>query len=375
MNNKEIECYIHIPFCIEKCSYCDFLSFKATEAVKHSYVDSLIREIVSKSNENLTFSTIFIGGGTPSSLSNGEIKRILKALKDNYNISKNAEISIEANPCTITKKKLEEYLEAGINRISIGCQSMDDKLLRELGRLHDSSTFLQAVKLSREAGFNNINADLMFAIPDQTSKMWIETLEKAAELEIPHISAYSLILEEGTRLYNRRDSLKLCSEEECALMYEDTLRILRQHGFERYEISNYSKKGYECRHNIGYWTGAYYKGFGIGASSYENNMRYKNTEDIKKYISIQDDYEDARCDIIELDNNDLYSEFVILGLRLTNGISVKEFEKRFDKTIFEVFDSELKKHIELGTLIYKNNRIYIPETYMFVSNSILSDFV
>lgn len=375
MNNKEIECYIHIPFCIEKCNYCDFLSFKASEAVKRSYVDSLIREIVSRRDENATVTTVFIGGGTPSVLSDGEINRILKALKNNYNISKNAEISIEANPCTITKRKLDEYLEAGINRISIGCQSMDDRLLKKLGRLHDSSAFLSAVKLSGEAGFNNINADLMFAIPDQTRKIWSETLEKTAELNISHISAYSLILEEGTRLYDCRDSLRLASEDECALMYEDTLRILRRYGFERYEISNYSKKGYECRHNIGYWTGSFYKGFGLGASSYENNIRFKNTDDINKYINIQSDYENAKYDIIELDNNDLYSEFVILGLRLTRGISVKEFEKRYNKDIFDVFEAELKKHIKLGTLIYKNNKIYIPERYMFVSNSILSDFV
>ena len=338
-------------------------------------MDSLIREIVSRRDENATVTTVFIGGGTPSVLSDGEINRILKALKNNYNISKNAEISIEANPCTITKRKLDEYLEAGINRISIGCQSMDDRLLKKLGRLHDSSAFLSAVKLSGEAGFNNINADLMFAIPDQTGKIWIETLEKTAELNISHISAYSLILEEGTRLYECRDSLRLVSEDECALMYEDTLRILRRYGFERYEISNYSKKGYECRHNIGYWTGTFYKGFGLGASSYENNIRFKNTDNINKYINIQSDYENAKYDIIELDNNDLYSEFVILGLRLTRGISVKEFEKRYNKDIFDVFEAELKKHIKLGTLIYKNNKIYIPERYMFVSNSILSDFV
>ncbi len=375
MNNKEIECYIHIPFCIEKCNYCDFLSFKASKSVKSRYVDSLIREIISRRDENAVVTTVFIGGGTPSALSDGEIKRILDALKSSYNISKNAEISIEANPCTITKRKLTEYLESGINRISIGCQSMDDELLKKLGRLHDSAAFFSAVDMAEKSGFKNINIDLMFAIPDQTKEIWNETLEKAAELNISHISAYSLILEEGTRLYECRDSLKLCSEDECALMYEDTLRILRKHGFERYEISNYSKKGYECRHNIGYWTGVFYKGFGIGASSYENNIRFKNTDDINEYINFQSDYDKAKCDILRLDDNDLYSEFVILGLRLTKGISVSEFKKRFNKDIFDVFGDELKKHIKLGTLIYKNDRIYISERYMFVSNSILSDFV
>ena len=375
MNNKEIEYYIHIPFCIEKCNYCDFLSFKASEDVKRRYVDSIIREIISRRDENTIVTTVFIGGGTPSVLPDGEIKRILDALKNNCNISKDAEISIEANPCTITKRKLMEYLEAGINRISIGCQSMDDKLLKKLGRLHNSAVFLSAVELAEKAGFNNINVDLMFAIPDQNRKIWIETLEKVTELDISHISAYSLILEEGTKLYDCRDSLKLCPDDECALMYEDTLRVLRKHGFERYEISNYSKKGYECRHNIGYWTGTFYKGFGIGASSYENNIRFKNTDDINKYIDFQADYEKAKCDIIRLDSEDLYSEFVILGLRLTKGISVSEFGKRFNKDIFDIFGTELRKHIKLGTLIYKNDRIYISERYMFVSNSILSDFV
>lgn len=377
MNNKEIECYIHIPFCLEKCSYCDFLSFKADEKTRKSYIEALLREIVARASyaKDSVVSTVFFGGGTPSCLEEGQIACILNTLKEHYGLSQDAEISIEANPCTITEKKLEEYLEAGINRISVGCQSTYDSLLKKLGRLHDMKGFVRAMELIHRAGFKNINADLMFAIPDQTCGMWRDTLEDMMRFDIQHISAYSLILEEGTRLYDNRYSLNLCSEDDAAVMYEDTAAVLGKYGFKRYEISNYAKEGFECRHNSGYWTGIPYMGFGLGASSYEDCTRFRNTDDIIKYNKTAYEPLKLRTDIQKMSDADRYSEYMILGLRMTTGVSVSEFKRRFDRDIFDVFKHELDRHLSMGTLALRDDNIYIPERYLFVSNSILSDFI
>lgn len=377
MNNKEIECYIHIPFCLEKCSYCDFLSFKADEKTRKSYIEALLREIVARAPyaKDSVVSTVFFGGGTPSCLEEGQIACILNTLKEHYGLSQDAEISIEANPCTVTEKKLEEYLEAGINRISVGCQSTYDSLLKKLGRLHDMKGFVRAMELIHRAGFKNINADLMFAIPDQTCGMWRDTLEDMMRFDIRHISAYSLILEEGTRLYDNRYSLNLCSEDDAAVMYEDTAAVLGKYGFKRYEISNYAKEGFECRHNSGYWTGIPYMGFGLGASSYEDCTRFRNTDDIIKYNKTAYEPLKLRTDIQKMSDADRYSEYMILGLRMTKGVSVSEFKRRFDRDIFDVFKHELDRHLSMGTLALRDDNIYIPERYLFVSNGILSDFI
>ena len=263
-----IEIYIHIPFCVKKCDY---------------YVQALLREIDAvKEGKGRSVSSIFIGGGTPSVLDAGFIGEILNRIRNKFQIQNDAEITIEANPGTADYGKLQAYRDYGINRLSIGLQSPDDRELKILGRIHNYEQFLETYKKARKAGFDNINVDLMSAIPDQTYKGWEKNLRTVAELEPEHISAYSLIIEEGTPFAARQ--LNLPDEDTEYNMYEATARILKEYGYKQYEISNYAKKGLECRHNKGYWQRTDYLGLGLGASSLLDHMRFSNTADMKEYI-------------------------------------------------------------------------------------------
>ena len=292
MNGLEI--YIHIPFCVKKCDYCDFLSAPADLETKEKYVEALINEIKLNKNKMSEYvvDTVFIGGGTPSLLEENQISKIMSVLKDNCNMSENPEITIECNPGTITESKLWEYKKSGINRISFGLQSANDQELKSIGRIHNYAGFLESYNLARKCGFDNINVDLMSALPGQTLKSYEETLNKVVRLEPEHISAYSLIVEENTLMYYRvkKAQIKginiLPDEESERKMYYLTNNILRSNGYRKYEISNYSKPGKECKHNIGYWQRKEYLGFGIGAASLYKENRYNNISDINKYIEV-----------------------------------------------------------------------------------------
>ena len=288
---KEMELYLHIPFCVKKCDYCDFLSFPADESIKREYVETLKREIekVGERYRNCQVSTIFVGGGTPSILNSSYIVEIFDVLRRKFHVAGNAEISMEVNPGTVTKEKLSDWRRAGINRLSMGLQSADNRELKRLGRIHTWEDFLESFRRAREEGFSNLNVDLMSALPGQTMDGWMETLKRTAAQEPEHISAYSLIIEEGTPFYERYGGKKgealLPDEDTDRDMYHKTREFLASCGYERYEISNYAKPGRECRHNIGYWTGVPYLGLGLGAASYIEGIRFSNTRNLKEYLA------------------------------------------------------------------------------------------
>ena len=285
---KELELYIHIPFCVRKCAYCDFRSAPAGREVQAQYVDRLLEEIQKAAPlaEDYEVVSAFFGGGTPSILPKEEIGRVMELLHRQFDWKADAEVTIEANPGTVDGRKLDAYRSFGINRISFGLQSADNEELQKLGRIHTWEQFLESYEAARTAGFTNINVDLMSALPGQTRKSWQETLQKVLVLNPEHISAYSLIIEEGTPFYEKyADHPELLPpEDEERQMYYDTKRILAEQGYERYEISNYARKGYACRHNLGYWSRRDYKGFGLGASSLLNSVRSTVQEDLTEYL-------------------------------------------------------------------------------------------
>ena len=289
---KQLELCVHIPFYEKKCLYCDFLSFSAEEDLHKAYVDKLIEEIrVQASNySQYQISSIFIGGGTPTVIKAVYISNIMSAIYEAFIVESQAEITIECNPGTVDIDKLLVYKQSGINRISVGLQSTVDKELQHLGRIHTYADFLNSYEKIRESGYKNVNIDLMSALPWQTLDSWKSTLKKVIMLKPEHISAYSLIIEEGTefsKIYGSPEGRKFLPTEEVErAMYHSTIDILKNYGYERYEISNYAKPGYESKHNIGYWTGEEYLGFGIGASSYVYGRRFHVERDIKKYLAI-----------------------------------------------------------------------------------------
>ena len=290
MKQKELELYIHIPFCVKKCSYCDFLSAPATEQTREAYMAALFAEIrgnAEKYRERIV-TTIFIGGGTPSLLSGKTVIQLMKKLRENFCVAEDAEITMEVNPGTATLEKLRAFRKAGINRISIGMQSAQEPELKMLGRIHDFDCFCRVYREAVEAGFENINVDVMSGLPGQTIDTYRDTLEKVLHLSpVPqHISAYSLIVEEGTPFATMKEKgeLPLPEEDMERAMYEETIEVLAQYGFQRYEISNYAREGYECRHNVGYWTRKDYLGFGIGAASLVDNGRFQNRRELAAYL-------------------------------------------------------------------------------------------
>ena len=417
MNKRELELYIHIPFCARKCAYCDFLSFAAPERVYRDYMDKLLEEICGQGPnfQEYRVSTIFVGGGTPSILPADRIMELFATLSENFDISPDAEITMEANPGTLTMEKLEVYRQSGVNRLSIGLQSADDKELKYLGRIHSYDSFLKSFQRARQAGFKNINVDLMSALPGQDVHSWKNTLKKVMMLKPEHISAYSLIIEEGTPFYERfgepqgKQSSVVCGESDAdrggALpapktaaeiaaraavmtlpdlpdedtdreMYHLTKEMMAAHGYDRYEISNYAKKGYECRHNIGYWTGVEYLGLGLGASSYTYGYRYHNTENLQEYLSLNL-YEGgaAARDIEELSLEDKMEEFMFVGLRMMKGVSGSEFLERFGQNMWNVYGDALKKLEQQGLIEVDAPMVRLTELGIDVSNVVLSEFL
>ena len=372
--NSPMEIYIHIPFCIRKCDYCDFLSGPSGPEEQADYVQALLREIQAvEEGEGRSVSSIFIGGGTPSVLDERLLGDILREIRNRFKMEEDAEITIEVNPGTANIGKLQAYREMGINRLSIGLQSPEDRELKILGRIHNYGQFLETYQEARTVGFDNINIDLMSAIPDQTYEGWVKNLRTVAELEPEHVSAYSLIVEEGTPFAARK--LNLPDEDTEYNMYEATAQILKEYGFEQYEISNYARKGRECRHNVGYWTRQDYLGFGRGASSLYGKERFANTADMKKYLESSKNPEKIREKEPSLTREDEMAEFMFLGLRMTKGISKADFQRCFGCTIESVYGEVLEKYESMELLLEKDGRIFLSREGIHVSNSIMAEFL
>ena len=381
---QKLELYIHIPFCVQKCAYCDFLSAPANDAAKAEYVDALKKEIqrYREVASSYQVSSVFVGGGTPSILSCGQILEIFKTLRQVFAIQSDAEITIEANPGTVTKEKLAAWKQAGINRISFGLQSVKNEELKMLGRIHTYEEFRESYDLARQAGFENLNVDLISAIPGQSVQSWEETLRTVAELGPEHISAYSLIIEEGTKFYQWYREGKqseghpaLPDEEVERTMYEQTQEILNEYGFHRYEISNYAKEGKECRHNLGYWNRTQYLGIGLGASSLIADTRYHLCTDLTSYIERIESGEDLREEIEVLTKEEMMEEFMFLGLRKMQGVSRTRFEHCFGNPIEEVYGDALNKLTEEGLLEIEGDHIRLTKRGIDVSNSVFCEFL
>lgn len=381
---KELELYVHIPFCVQKCLYCDFLSMPVDESVRRHYVNKLIEEIEQKAENYQTYqvTSLFLGGGTPSILSGTQITEMIEALQKNFSIEKDAEITIECNPGTLTCQKLLAYKESGINRISMGLQSARNEELKKLGRIHTFEEFLHNYDLVRKTGFDNVNVDIMSALPGQTVSDWEHTLREVLKLRPEHISAYSLIIEEGTPFYQayaadeqRREEgdepLFLPGEETERAMYQITKELLGQKGYERYEISNYAKKGKECRHNIGYWTRKNYLGLGLGSASLVENVRFSNTSDLKAYLDGK--FEPQEREVLE--RKAQMEEFAFLGLRMMEGISRSRFAEVFGVEIEAVYGAVIKRMTELGLLKQRAGKIFLTEEGISVSNYVMSEFL
>lgn len=377
---KELELYLHIPFCVSKCKYCDFLSAPSGEEQRQIYVERLCRRIRYWSdvihNYGYEIVSIFVGGGTPSILTEAQITQVFEAVHESFPIREDAEITLEMNPGTDVKDKLPVYRELGINRLSMGLQSADNEELKCLGRIHTYEDFRQVYQWAREAGFTNINVDLMSAIPGQTLESYEDTLRKVADLEPEHISAYSLIIEEGTPFYERygegRHAEELPDEDIERQMYVRTGEILEDYGYHHYEISNYAKDGYECRHNLGYWDRKEYLGLGAGASSLMDHIRWKEPDHIGPSTGL---VLEEREDFTRLRRKDEMEEFMFLGLRKINGVSEYDFYKSFRVSMDEIYKESIENLIKEGLLVREEDRIRLTDRGIDLSNYALSQFL
>ena len=372
---KELELYLHIPFCVRKCAYCDFLSGPSDDKIIEKYVEILIKEI--KANDELAkeyvVTTIFLGGGTPSILSGEQMTRIFTALHETFDIVQDAEITTEANPGTVSEEKLSAYRKAGINRISFGLQSANNEDLKLLGRIHTYEEFLESFQMARTCGFDNINVDLISAIPKQNVDGWLLSLKKIVALNPEHISAYSLIIEEGTpfaKLYGEgtEGEKVLPSEEEEREIYKQTEILLKEAGYERYEISNYAKPGAECRHNLGYWERKEYLGLGLGASSLIKNERFHNIEDLESYMEHGWELNEIRQDKEVLDETAQLEEYVFLGMRKMNGILMKD-------VLLERYGDNIDRMEEQGLLEIKDGKMKLTRAGIDVSNYVFAEIL
>ena len=377
---KELELYLHIPFCVSKCKYCDFLSAPSGEEQRQIYVERLCRRIRYWSdvihNYGYEIVSIFVGGGTPSILTEAQITQVFEAVHESFPIRGDAEITLEMNPGTDVKDKLPVYREVGINRLSMGLQAADNEELKCLRRIHTYEDFRQVYQWAREAGFTNINVDLMSAIPGQTLESYEDTLRKVADLEPEHISAYSLIIEEGTPFYERygegRHAEELPDEDIERQMYVRTGEILEDYGYHRYEISNYAKDGYECRHNLGYWDRKEYLGLGAGASSLMDHIRWKEPDHIGPSTGL---VLEEREDFTRLRRKDEMEEFMFLGLRKINGVSEYDFYKSFRVSMDEIYKESIENLIKEGLLVREEDRIRLTDRGIDLSNYALSQFL
>jgi oxygen-independent coproporphyrinogen III oxidase len=366
--------YVHIPFCRQKCLYCDFPSYSGLEDMMDEYIDALIKEL--KSIKYSKINTIFIGGGTPTYLSSCNLEKLLSCI-NSLKWSQDIEFTVEGNPGTFTYEKLKLLHDAGVNRLSMGLQAWQNSILRTLGRIHDLNTFLNGFEEARHAGFNNINVDLMFGVPDQSIADWEETLTNVTKLSPEHISCYSLIIEEGTPFYKLYNCGKLSIPDEDTErnMYGRAVDFLTQSGYSQYEISNFSKPFMECRHNIIYWELKPYIGCGAGAHSYYGGKRYQNTSLVEDYITRMNTEGAASLNIHKNTRDDDIEEFMFMGLRMLKGISISEFNKKFSMDIFDIYKNQLEKFLREGLLIRDDDRIFLSRRALDISNSIMCEFI
>lgn len=400
---KNLELYIHIPFCFKKCAYCDFLSFTCDEKTQIAYADALIREIefYAPLMKDYLVSTIFIGGGTPTWLDENKMVEILDTIYTYFNISPEAEVTMECNPGTVTAGKLEKYRKAGVNRLSIGLQSADDEELELLGRIHTFEKFLKTYEMALNAGLVNMNVDLISGIPYQTGEKFLHTLQKVVRLKPSHISVYSLIIEKGTPFYEtyKFDAVKqeagmqtemLPTEDEVYRITKLTQQYLVNAGYEQYEISNFAKPGFACDHNIGYWTRENYLGLGLGAASLVENVRYTNTTDLDEYIK-----NSKKIEILSFQQPDgtvengtnlhiaadvvsrkaQMEEFMFLGLRMKKGVTRARFQETFGIPIEAVYKAALDRLKGQGLLEVSAGNIRLTEKGQDLSNYALAQFL
>ena len=374
---KEIGIYIHIPFCIKKCEYCDFVSYCNKKEYVPQYINALKKEIKNNINKEYKITTIYIGGGTPSSIEENYIADIIKTIKLNMNDEdlknfENIEVTIEVNPGTVNKEKLQVYKKIGINRLSIGLQETHNELLKSIGRIHTYEEFIKTYNLARKIGLNNINVDLMIALPNQTIQDIKENLEKITKLNPEHISVYSLILEEGTPFYNKynENKIKLPDEELERNMYWYVKNTLENNGYMHYEISNFSKKGFESKHNMNCWNQEEYLGFGVAAHSYNNRIRYSNTNSIEEYIK-------GSNKIIHEEQTleDMQKEYMLLGLRKIEGINIQKFKNKFAQNPIFIFKEQLNKLVDEELIIVDGNEIKLTNKGLDLANIVWEEFV
>lgn len=369
--------YVHVPFCAKKCHYCDFTSYVGREDEIDSYLDSLKKEMDLYIGDKQDIYSIFIGGGTPTLLSADQLDRLLGIIGQKVNIERVLEYTIESNPGTLTQDKLKVMKRHGVNRLSIGLQAVQDKYLRFMGRIHDMAQFVESYRLARQEGFDNINVDMIFAFEGQTLEDWKESLDTLVEMEPDHISAYSLIIEEGTLFYRMYQDGRLddIDEDTYISMYRYTVDKLKESGYSQYEISNYAKKGYECKHNILYWDCDHYYGFGLGASGYIGDRRYTNTKDMKSYMASINRGQRPVEFAEELSPKDRFNEKIILGLRKNEGLDLATLDLYLSLEEREELVKKVRSYIEKGMIIEEDNRIRLRQKGREISNSIFVDLM
>lgn len=371
--------YIHVPFCSSKCNYCDFNSYEGKLNLAEEYFNSMKKEVELYCDQlkyNL-IDTIFIGGGTPSCVDSRYIFEMLNFCKQNLNISENSEISIECNPGTLDEQKLREYKSCGINRISIGLQAFQSNLLKYLGRRHSKEDFLSSIEIVKKAGFNNINADVIFGIPGQTLEDWKETLKALVELGITHISAYSLKIEEGTRFGDLFKKGELLPMEDILdrEMYHYAITYLKDNGFSQYELSNFAKAGYECKHNLTYWKCVDYLGVGAGSHSYLDFTRFSNVYSVEAYIECLKKGEKPVEERTPVEFCDRMAEYMFLGLRLTDGVTNKQFNDIFNQNMFEKYHENFKRLEHKGLITIEGDSVRLTDLGLDLANQAFMEFV
>ena len=375
---KEIGLYLHFPFCVKKCAYCDFLSFPTTEDVKKIYAASLIREIraYAEAAADCTVTSVFLGGGTPSIMPPSQLRSVFHALLDSFRIAPDAEISMEMNPGTVNEGNLS-FIFDYVNRVSLGVQSFRDEELLLLGRIHSAEQAVRSIELLRKSGVKNLNLDLMSGIPAQTAKSWEETLRRALEFEPEHISAYSLIVEEGTEFRKRQKAgkLSLPDEETEREMYRISGEILEGAGLLQYEFSNYAREGFRCRHNVRYWKRGDYLGLGLGAASLFDGKRWHNTRNLEHYFAHSADPGQIVCELEQLDKRAEIEEFLFLGLRMRDGVSEAEFRQAFGLELRDIYGEVIDRQTGEGLLAAEEERIFLTPRGIDISNVVLADYL
>jgi oxygen-independent coproporphyrinogen-3 oxidase len=377
---EEIGIYIHIPFCKQKCYYCDFISFPCKENFEKKYIDALKKEIKNCKLDAKKISTIYIGGGTPSYIDSAYIKEIIDIIKEKWGtLGSSVEATIEVNPGTVTQEKLQEYKNIGINRLSIGLQSTNDKILKQIGRIHTYNQFLETFQMARNVGFENINVDLMLALPNQTIYDLKESLKNVINLKPEHISVYSLILEENTKMYDMVQSgkLNLPDDDTERNMYWYVKDTLELEGYTHYEISNFAKANRESKHNVDCWNQKEYIGFGLSAHSYIKKQRFSNTTNLEQYIcNIELNQFEKNRIIEEVQNEqDMEKEFMLLGLRKIEGVSIQNFKNKFGENPIYIFMDKLKKLVDENLLDIDGDNIKLTNRGLDLANLVWEEFV